>query len=34
MSDILWTILGIVAYIYGVVLLAACIGRGMDDGHK
>ena len=31
MSDTIWTVLGIAAYIYGVLLLAACVGRGMDE---
>lgn len=34
MSDTLWTIVGIAAYIYWVLLLARCIGWGTDDGHK
>jgi len=31
MSDTLWAIVGIAAYIYVVLLLAACVGRGMDE---
>lgn len=32
--NMLWTILELAAYIYGVLLLAKCIERGMDDGHE
>lgn len=31
MSDTLWTIVGIAAYICGVLALARCIGWGMDE---
>lgn len=34
MSGILWTVLGIAAYLCGVLVLARCIEWGMDDGHK
>ena len=31
MSDTLWAIVGIAAYIYVVLLLAKCIGWGMGE---
>ncbi len=34
MSNMLWAILEIAAYIYVVLFLAKCIERGMDDGHE